>query len=249
MPRRKSKSNGGTYERERKTLAPRTGAIGKRNSYQRTIERAVDSARTGDRVFHSSPLRRQSAAWQCRSGFEKCAHQCVCRASEEWKGTLMAVFAEQFCCGGGDGGGFPADLRCDAQRIGLPPIVEQGPRSYPGPVPISSWSWGPVGIRAFSSCRPIPQYHLACDPTTGKPVYSPPISAGPTACHVSTISAQSGDNPGPIPPVGIISPQAGSTVPSFSAAPKKSMWGAFALFAGIVILLWIFAGASLRRFV
>ncbi len=158
----------------------------------------------------------------------------------------MALFAEQFCCGAGGGGGFPADLRCDAGRIGAPPIVEQGPPSYPGPVPISTWT-PPVGTK-FSSCRPIPQFILACDPTTGLPIYSPPVSAGPTACHVSTISAQSGDNPGPIPPVGTISPQAGSNVPSPWAAPKKSIWGGLALFAGIVIVLWIFAGVSLRRF-
>ena len=114
---------------------------------------------------------------------------------------------------------------------------EQAPPSYfcDAP-PISAMSDGPVGTRVTSQIY-------------GRRILSStPVSAGPVGDHVSTVSRQSGANPAPIPQVGTVSPQASSDVPSVGGTPESS-WGGLAIFAGIVIALWFFAGMSLRRFV
>jgi len=140
------------------------------------------------------------------------------------------------------------------------PIVEQGPSSYCGPVPCSAGPGiVPVGTKVYSCSGggpgSAPVYGI--DPETGKPIYAPPISAAPTCGPVGVASRQCGANPGPVPPVGTISPQACSPVLSPSGCgdavvappPAKIKWGGLALFAGIIVLLWIFAGLSFRRFV
>jgi hypothetical protein len=136
--------------------------------------------------------------------------------------------AEQFVDGGGSGGCF-----------GAPPIVEQAPGIWCCEAP----------PQAAITCRPIGTRVNSVRPITRVITDRIPVSAAGVGDHVTTVSKQSGENPAPIPPVGVISPQKSYTVPEISAAPKTRMWGGLALFAGIVIALWIFAGASLRRFI
>ncbi len=126
-------------------------------------------------------------------------------------------------------------------------IAEQGPGLYACDAPPLT-AEGVVGTRVVSYSSLIAQRQVGVDPITGKPIYDPPVSAGPTADYVPTISAHSGDNPPPIPPVGTMSPRANRCVAGSDAAPKKSSWG-LAVFAGVIVLVWILAGASLRRFV
>ena len=117
-------------------------------------------------------------------------------------------------------------------------FAEQAPCGYACDAPpISAMSDAPIGTRVSSQIY-------------GRRILSStPVSAGPVGDRVSTVSRQSGANPAPIPQVGTVSPQACSDVPSIGAAAPKSSWGGLAIFAGIVIALWFFAGMSLRRFV
>ena len=135
------------------------------------------------------------------------------------------------------------------------PMVEQAPESYAcGPVPRSAGTSQLVGTKVRSSSGTaywiFNRKIVASHPITGKPVFAPPQSSGPIGDQVPTISKQTGDHPAPIPPVGTVSPQAVKCVAPTNAAPaKQSNWSGVALFAGVIILLWIFAGASLRRYV
>jgi len=127
---------------------------------------------------------------------------------------------------------------------GAPAIAEQAPPSYPAVVPKSA-AYPVVGTRVTSQPPKPPIRVVATNPITAKPVYETPVSAIPTGDRVSTISRQSGANPAPIPAVGTVSPQACCGAPA--SGPVSSMWGGLALFAGIIIALWIFAGMSLRK--
>lgn len=137
---------------------------------------------------------------------------------------------------------------CCGGIYGAPPISEQAPPSYARAiVPLSAHNnIVRVGTRVNSEPPRLTVRPSAIDPITAKPVYPVPASAGPTGDHVPTTSALSGDNPGPIPPVGTISPQAGTGVASTCVAPSSS-WGSLALIAGGIILFWILAGIGLRR--
>jgi hypothetical protein len=133
---------------------------------------------------------------------------------------------------------------------GGPPVAEQAPPSYApqsAPIPVSARSPVLVGTKVTSQPPKPPILMVAENPITAKPVYETPVSAAPVNDRVPTTSAQSGSNPGPIPAVGIVSPQAGSPVVSSCTAAPKNSWGGLALIAGILIALWIFAGISLRR--
>ncbi len=122
--------------------------------------------------------------------------------------------------------------------IAVRDFPEQAPPSWVCDAPpISAISCAPIGTRVTSQIYGT------------RILSSTPVSAGPVGDHVSTVSRQSGANPAPIPQVGTVSPQACSDMPSIGAAAPKSSWGGLAIFAGIVIALWFFAGMSLRRFV
>lgn len=138
--------------------------------------------------------------------------------------------------------------------LGLPMISEQAPGIWcdARQAPLSSYSDVPIGTRVVSCSGSVGIHavQVSVNPVTRKPIYSTPISAGMHCGRVSTTSKQSGSNPSPIPPVGIISPKVNySSVDSPSVAPSGSRWGGVALFAGAILLLWFLAGASIRRFV
>lgn len=137
------------------------------------------------------------------------------------------------CCGGG--------------IFGAPPIAEQAPTCDLAVVPSSARSWSLIGTKVVSEPIKAPIRVVSENPTTGKPIYETPASAAPVGDHVPTTSMQSGANPGPIPPVGTVSPQAGSSVCTAAGAAPTSSWSGLALFAAAIILLWIFAGVSVRR--
>lgn len=131
-------------------------------------------------------------------------------------------------------------------------IAEQAPCRFACDAPpISTYSPAPIGtrLRSFNSAGPIVR-PIGTNSVTQKPIYPQPISAGPHCGHVPTTSKQNGAFPAPIPPVGIVSPKTNfSCVDSPNVAPRSSSFSGFALFAGVILLLWFLAGASIRRFV
>lgn len=137
----------------------------------------------------------------------------------------------------------------------LPRIAEQAPCRFAGAEPpVSTYSLAPIGtrIRPICSVGVVGVRPISTDPATYKPVYPSPISAAPHCDHVSTTSKQSGDHPAPTPPVGTVSPKAQcSCVDAASVAPSTNSgnFSVLALFGVVILLLWFFAGASLRRFV
>ena len=149
----------------------------------------------------------------------------------------MALRALLGGCGGGCGGGV----------YGAPAIAEQAPVDIVAP-PQTVRTWVPIGTRVTSQAPRPPLRIVSESPTTGKPIYETPAAAAPVGDRVSTTSQQSGSNPGPVPPVGTVSPQAGSPVPVDSAAPSSGFGGLW-VFAAILVALWIFAGMSVRRLV
>jgi len=129
--------------------------------------------------------------------------------------------------------------------FGSPEMIEQAPHEVYDP-PNAASTMLPVGTKVVSGSDIYGVRPIGTDPVTAKPVYETPTSAQPSCDRVSTTSKQSGESPAPTPPVGIISPQAGSSATGSCAAPKS--WSGLAIFAAVVIGLWILAGASLRRF-
>src|SRR5258708_14309357 len=120
------------------------------------------------------------------------------------------------------GGIAPAPPPCGGGLFGAPPIVEQPPGNIKLILPGSAT--GTVGTKVTSTPGGGVQNNvkLAINPTTGRPIYSVPCSAGGS---VGIVPLHEHYDPGPIPPVGIIPPTlVYSSCGDLPVAPPASKW-------------------------